>query len=342
MGEIRSIPTSIVTGFFGVGKTTTIASLIQRKPEDEKWAILVNEFGEIGVDGAVLEGGISNGVEIREIIGGCLCCTANVPMRVAVTEILRRTHPDRLLIEPTGIGHPAGILDELRGPDLCQAVDVRAVICIVDPRLVHDPRIQGAAIFRDQVSISDILIAGKADLASAAELDKFRAWAGELFPPKDVIDVVSKGELDIGYLDCFPSGRRNEQGAASRHAPAGSGNIEVVMPAAQLPTRKEASGEGYKSCGWLFSADDVFDRSGITDLLGPPGLAGAGDAGAALRLKGVFRIGRDWILLNRSGGEFDISDIAYRRDSRLEIIVPDSIAADWDRLELDVLSCLKS
>ena len=119
---IQNVPTTLFTGFFGVGKTTAIRSLLARKPANENWAILVNEFGEIAVDQAVLEDGSTNGQEnrltIREIPGGCMCCVANVSMRMAITEILRRAKPDRLLIEPTGLGHPAGILDELRKDDL--------------------------------------------------------------------------------------------------------------------------------------------------------------------------------------------------------------------------------
>ncbi|MFP6688712.1 MAG: GTP-binding protein, partial [Alphaproteobacteria bacterium] len=167
---IAAVPTTLITGFFGVGKTTAMRSLIARKPADKKWAILVNEFGEVGVDGALLEGLTGDKVQIREITGGCLCCTANVPMRVAVTEILRRVRADRLLIEPTGIGHPAGLIDELRRDGLADAIELRAVICIVDPRLIHDERIQQADVFRDQIAISDILVAGKADLASEDEI----------------------------------------------------------------------------------------------------------------------------------------------------------------------------
>jgi len=101
----------LLTGFFGVGKTTTIRSLLSRKPENESWAILINEFGEVAVDQTALEINNETNVTIREIPGGCICCVMNVPMREAVAEIFQRSRPDRLLIEPTGLGHPAGILD---------------------------------------------------------------------------------------------------------------------------------------------------------------------------------------------------------------------------------------
>ena len=91
------VPTNILTGFLGVGKTTTILNLLKNKPEKENWAVLVNEFGEIGIDGALMT---DQGALIKEVPGGCMCCTAGVPMSVGITALLRQK-PDRLLIEPT-------------------------------------------------------------------------------------------------------------------------------------------------------------------------------------------------------------------------------------------------
>ena len=115
---IKKVPTTLFSGFFGVGKTTAISSLLSRKSKNENWAILVNEFGEVAIDHTALNRVNEDNVTIREIPGGCMCCAMNIPMRSAITEILRRVRPDRLLIEPTGIGHPSGILDELQSPDL--------------------------------------------------------------------------------------------------------------------------------------------------------------------------------------------------------------------------------
>ena len=99
---VQRVATNIITGFLGAGKTTTILHLLKNKPKNENWAVLVNEFGEIGIDGALM---VEHGAMIKEIPGGCMCCTAGVPMSVGINALLR-TNPDRLLIEPTGLGHP--------------------------------------------------------------------------------------------------------------------------------------------------------------------------------------------------------------------------------------------
>ena len=112
--KIQAVPTHIITGFLGVGKTSAILQLLNDKPTNEKWAILVNEFGEIGVDGSLFKGNQfkgkqfkgqhteTAGVFIREVPGGCMCCAAQLPMRVALNQLLLQAKPDRVLIEPTG------------------------------------------------------------------------------------------------------------------------------------------------------------------------------------------------------------------------------------------------
>ena len=109
--KISAIPTTLITGFLGVGKTTAILQLLANKPNNENWAVLVNEFGEIGIDSALLAGNSNEqGVFIREVPGGCMCCASGVPMQVALNQLITKAKPDRLLIEPTGLGHPKEVV----------------------------------------------------------------------------------------------------------------------------------------------------------------------------------------------------------------------------------------
>ena len=106
--QLRNIPTNLIMGFLGVGKTTAILDLLKQKPENESWAVLVNEFGKVGIDGAIFS---AAGATVKEIAGGCLCCALAVPFQVAINRLLKEARPDRLLIEPTGLGHPKKVLD---------------------------------------------------------------------------------------------------------------------------------------------------------------------------------------------------------------------------------------
>ena len=113
--KILAVPTMIITGFLGSGKTSTILSLLKSKPSCDRWASLVNEFGQIGIDGSLLNSYDSKekSIFVREIPGGCMCCTSNLPMQIALNQLLMMSKPDRLLIEPTGLGHPIEIMNEL-------------------------------------------------------------------------------------------------------------------------------------------------------------------------------------------------------------------------------------
>ena len=132
----KRIPVNIVSGSLGVGKTTTINHLLSLRPENERWAVLVNEYGLVGLDAALMKTDASvkgsSGVLIKEVAGGCICCSAGFMFEISLVLLLQR-RPDRLLIEPTGLAALSGILDTLDKPGVREAVDVRAVLCLLDP-----------------------------------------------------------------------------------------------------------------------------------------------------------------------------------------------------------------
>ena len=318
--------------------------MMARKPDHESWGVLINEFGEVSVDHAAFDlEQVDESVMIREIPGGCMCCMMNVPMRLAITEILPRSKLDRLLIEPTGIGHPAGILDELRSSELSEIIDVMAVICLVDQRRALDPRIQVVEVFQVQVHLSDVLVASKADISDTKELNSFHEWALQLFPPKLQILNACNGELDLALLDLDTNTVRAPlfPDVHDHHQLPIEARVETMAVELGKPHRAKNYGVGYQGCGWIFSPDDIFDRELLTDLLEPPGLVGLPNGAVVERLKGVFRVGKEWVSVDRLENEVTVSGIAYRNDSRLEVITPEKVKADWDKLERCLLNCLQ-
>lgn len=109
---LQNIPTHVIAGPLGAGKTSLIQHLMAQKPPHERWAVLVNEFGQIGLDAALMSQG-SDDIAITEVAGGCVCCVNGAPFQIGLSRLLRKSRPDRLFIEPSGLGHPAQILKQL-------------------------------------------------------------------------------------------------------------------------------------------------------------------------------------------------------------------------------------
>ena len=337
---VQRVPTNLITGYLGVGKTTAIVNLLRRRPDGSCWAVLVNEFGEISIDQVPLTEASAEGVVIREVAGGCLCCSAGLPMDVAVAQILRQARPQRLLIETTGLGHPWRMLDVFRKKPLGDAIDLRATVCLLDPRRLEDRQAASPA-FQDQVHLADVLVANKTDLADAETMQRFDRWSTSLFPPKQLVATVKHGGIEPEWLDVvcaplraplFPEAHAHNHSAAHTHQ-----RMQMTSPmnasiCPRRPYRQQSGSSEHHACGWIFSPEDVFDEDRLMEFLL--------DSCDVERLKGVFRIGAEWILVNRSVREMEATFVAYRRDSRLEVVAGET-AIDWDELEAGLLACLR-
>lgn len=341
MTEPSRIPINLVTGFLGVGKTTAIRHLIGQKPKDQRWAVLVNEFGEVGIDGAILESTAGEGVAVTEIAGGCFCCSTDSPIDFTLVELIRQIQPHRILIEPTGLGHPAKTLDTLKSPWLRPVLDQKATICLADPSDYLNPQVTNSQVFLDQLHMADIVVVNKIDRTAPADVDAFLEFLAGLFPPKSDIVTTTNGVIDRSILDAdispervplFPNAHVKGQMAhsAEQIAPPNAA-VSFLLP--RHPIRKENRQSERAACGWIFSPLDSFRKVDLFELLG-----GSFDVH---RLKGVFNVGNEWLYFNRVDGDMTCESIPYRRDSRLEVIL-DQTEFDWEDFERLLLNCLKS
>ncbi len=195
---IKNVATNIITGFLGVGKTTAILNLISTKPKDERWAILINEAGKVGVDGSVIS---QTGIYTKQISGGCMCCASGLPMQAAITNLLRESRPHRLIIEPSGIGHPIKIQKTLCIPEYDGVLQIKANLCLLDPRHLSDSRYTDSQMFQDQISVADILVANKIDSCSASDEMVFDQFALQSGISSEHIKKTTFGQIDRQWLD---------------------------------------------------------------------------------------------------------------------------------------------
>ncbi|MBO0214898.1 GTP-binding protein [Vibrio sp. Vb2880] len=316
------VPTNIITGFLGVGKTTTILNLLKNKPSHENWAVLVNEFGEIGIDGAMMS---DQGALIKEVPGGCMCCTAGVPMSVGINALLRQ-NPDRLIIEPTGLGHPKQVVATLTSAQYQDHVDLKATIALVDPRNLRDEKYTSNQNFNDQLGCADVVIGNKVDACNADDIDAFNDWVTDQTPAKVFHQLVTQGQLPLEVLDI----ERLENGASS-HVESHHHHHAALEPQFQLAPqqaylRRENKGQGYFSCGWLFGAEYQFPFDDLFSLFSDL---------TAERIKAVVNTERGCYAFNVANRVVSVNEMSLDGfESRIEVI--DSQPMPWQQLE-DIL-----
>ncbi|MDN3630439.1 CobW family GTP-binding protein [Vibrio lentus] len=267
---ILGVPTNIITGFLGVGKTTAILNLMKNKPADESWAILVNEFGEIGVDGSLIKGNDSKQqVFIREVPGGCMCCAAGLPMQIALNQLLSEAKPDRLLIEPTGLGHPKEVLEVLSSEHYRKVLSLQKNITLVDARKLSNTRYSEHDTFNQQITIADTIVGNKVDLYKSGDAEKLAEYVAQVCHPDTKLIFAHLGKIPSYEFDGNTNFYHHQAHGHHHHhdhkqeKPLAS---ELPMPESGM-IKASNQGEGFESIGWRFAADKLFDRQQLLEVL---------------------------------------------------------------------------
>ncbi|HHM5858225.1 TPA: cobalamin biosynthesis protein CobW [Pseudomonas aeruginosa] len=227
MKTLAKLPVTIVTGFLGAGKTTLLRHMLDNA-EGRRIAVIVNEFGELGIDGEILKQcsiGCSEEEaqgRVFELANGCLCCTMQEEFFPVMRELVaRRGDLDQILIETSGLALPKPLVQAFQWPEIRNACTVDAVITVVDSPAVaagtfaahpeqvdqqrrQDPNLDHESplheLFEDQLASADLVILNKADQLDAEALARVRAEiAGEL-PAAVKIVEASRGELPLPVL----------------------------------------------------------------------------------------------------------------------------------------------
>lgn len=316
---------NLITGFLGSGKTTTLLHLLANKPENERWAVLVNEFGEVGIDGALLA---ESGAILKEIPGGCMCCVNGLPMQVGLNMLLKQAKPDRLLIEPTGLGHPKQILDMLSAEVYRPWLTLDASLCVLDPRQFADSRVVANENFRDQLAAADIIVANKEDRWQEEDRTALAQWQSNDALQRPVIPV-SFGKIEQRVLAQPRLNLRTLPQAQHHHSHAAppSGLAALSLTSGTRWRRSLNQGQGYHACGWIFDDETVFDTIGLLEWV---------RLAPVTRVKGVMRIKEGLVSVNRQGEDFHIETRpSSPPDSRIEMI--HEAEADWNSLQSSLL-----
>jgi G3E family GTPase len=317
------VPVHVLSGFLGAGKTTAVKDLLARRADRERIAVIVNEFGTLGVDGALLSDCAS--CILREVPGGCVCCTAMADLEASLEEVSDLVAPTRFVLEPTGLARPSELVDLLRGPRWATRFDVRPVITLLDPQQDPARAYEESALFRDQVDVADVVVVNRCDVASEKEILRAEEFARALAPPKLMIVRASHGSLSDEVWDlerpATPAATTLLGATASNHHLHGN------------PL------EGHVGRGVAHPPERVYDADLLLAALESL-RAGALTKGRVARAKGLFHTTAGWRLHEIAGGRLSTRPTSWRRDSRVDVILKDPEEKDffeWERVLADSL-----
>ncbi len=175
---------NVISGFLGAGKTTLIKKLLTGSLKNEKVVLLENEYGEIGVDGAFLK---DAGITVTELNAGCICCTLAGDFQDAIDQLIDTYHPDRILVEPTGVGKLSEILSAVEKAKERHEISVGGSATVVDASKARMYMKNFGEFFEDQVKSASTIIFSRTQLLDAARVEKSRALIAELHPDARII-----------------------------------------------------------------------------------------------------------------------------------------------------------
>ncbi|UVJ44022.1 CobW family GTP-binding protein [Pseudomonas sp. LS1212] len=318
---LQNIPTHVIAGPLGAGKTTLIRHLMAQRPAGERWAILINEFGQVGLDAALLTTA-DDGIALGEVAGGCLCCVNGAPFQVGLGRLLRKARPDRLLIEPSGLGHPLQVMAQLREAPWQGVLAVQPGVMVLDAQALACGQPLPEAQQQALTSVELLILNKSHDL----DVDK-RLWITQQLPSV-VLHWTEQAKLPLSLLP----GIQAKAGSPVDKLVLPQGPVQ--MPAAWLDVSQpiiqiQNSDKGW-SVGWRWHPTQRFEPGRVQCWL---------DGLNWRRAKLVIHSTADWQSVNaldRQPLHWQPSE--WRRDSRIELIFTQP--QDVSLLERGLRACL--
>jgi G3E family GTPase len=193
-----AIPVTIVTGFLGAGKSTLVQRWLEELPANET-AVIVNERGEVGIDGELLAARVA---QIREITGGCVCCKTQAELSSALAELSAASpRPRRILVETSGVASPVGVLRAIGAPWARERLVLDGVVTVLD--VMHAQRALEFDVAVEQLGFADVVVLSHIDEATETGRVDVQAVQESLarYAPAAVIARASHGVTSCGFLE---------------------------------------------------------------------------------------------------------------------------------------------
>jgi len=259
----RRIPALVVSGFLGSGKTTLLRDLLARaQAEGERLAVVVNDFGSLGIDRALLAAGDARTVELA---GGCVCCELSDELVTVLEEIRATVAPDRIVIETSGLALPYETQLSLWRPPVSEWIGDDMAVVLVNAEQLAEERDLGP-LFEQQVSAADLLVLNQIDRVDAAQIPALEARLREIEPDAPLVRSV-QSRLDPQLLtppriDRTPVATREHDHALHAAFESETWEIEDGLDEASLRARLRDAG-AVRAKGFVRMRDGVFAVQGV-------------------------------------------------------------------------------
>jgi len=176
----------LLAGFLGSGKTTLLKNILSWETDLSDTVVLVNEFGDIGIDGALLK---NSGSDVVELTSGCICCTLTVDLMQSIQNIWKRFKPRRIFIEATGVADPASVVSVLKEPKIHEIMTLKKIITVLDADYWEAREVFGT-LFYSQLKTADLILLNKVDLIDKTKIPQFLEEIHEVIPDSQVVPTL--------------------------------------------------------------------------------------------------------------------------------------------------------
>ena len=200
----------IISGFLGAGKTTLIKKLLSEALKGEQVVLIENEFGEIGIDGGFLK---DSGIEIREMNSGCICCSLVGDFGTSLKEVITTYHPDRIIIEPSGVGKLSDVIKAVKGVDVDCEISLNSYTTVADVNKCKMYMRNFGEFFENQLQYARTIILSRTDTPKATEEKVAKAVALIREVNKDAVIITTPIEKLDGaqILEAMEQGRKEDE-----------------------------------------------------------------------------------------------------------------------------------
>ena len=317
---LQNIPTHVIAGPLGAGKTSLIKHLLAQRPANERWAVLINEFGQIGLDAALLTRD-ADGIAMGEVAGGCLCCVNGAPFQIGLGRLLRKARPDRLFIEPSGLGHPAQLLRQLHEAPWLGVLAVQPCVLVLDAQALAAGK-PLPVTQQEALGSAGLLLLNKSENLDTSDRQRIVAQL-----PERRVYWTQQAVLPLSELPGLEA--RAVAGVDNFVPPTGLAQMPAIWTDPEVPICLSQDQEGGWSIGWSWHPRQTFDSARVGRWL---------ESLAWRRAKLVIHSTEGWISANAlDNSPLDWQPSEWRRDSRIELIF--SEPQEVDALQRALADC---